>query len=115
MIKTTHICILMTIAFTASSCDIPQNNAQIGQTNASAVGRYAIVHSPHVQRDTQLLDTATGKTWQLVRLGKDEDAGVGWQSVNKIQDNSSSASQADEPVTWEIVNSVEPKKGSQTK
>lgn len=26
-------------------------------------GRYIIVHSPHVQRDTVLLDTLTGKTW----------------------------------------------------
>jgi hypothetical protein len=28
------------------------------------IGRYVIVHSPHVQRDTILLDTVTGKTWQ---------------------------------------------------
>jgi hypothetical protein len=28
-------------------------------------GRYVVVHSPHVQRDTVLLDTATGKTWQI--------------------------------------------------
>ena len=27
------------------------------------VGRFVIVHSPQVERDTVLLDTATGKTW----------------------------------------------------
>lgn len=32
------------------------------------VGRYIIVHSPHTQRDTVLLDTATGKTWEQVRI-----------------------------------------------
>ena len=37
--------------------------AQVGPVGAP--GRYVIVHSPHVQRDTVLLDTATGKTWQL--------------------------------------------------
>lgn len=37
--------------------------AQAGPVGAP--GRYIIVHSPHVQRDTVLLDTATGKTWQL--------------------------------------------------
>ncbi len=38
-------------------------------------GRYVIVHSPHVQRDTVLLDTLTGKTWQLQR-NSDRDADV---------------------------------------
>ena len=37
--------------------------AQAGPVGAP--GRYVVVHSPHVQRDTLLLDTATGKTWQL--------------------------------------------------
>ena len=37
--------------------------AQAGQVGGS--GRFAIVHSPHTQKDTVLLDTATGKTWQL--------------------------------------------------
>lgn len=34
--------------------------------SAPPTGRYTIVHSPHVQKDTVLLDTATGKTWILV-------------------------------------------------
>ena len=38
--------------------------AQSGPLGAQE-GRYVIVHSPHIQRDTVLLDTATGKTWQL--------------------------------------------------
>lgn len=37
--------------------------AQAGPVGAP--GRYVVVHSPHVQRDTILLDTATGRTWQL--------------------------------------------------
>src|SRR5882724_7750535 len=34
-------------------------------TAAPPAGRYEIVHSPHVQADTQLLDTYTGQTWVL--------------------------------------------------
>lgn len=34
-------------------------------TQGGQQGRYIIIHSPHVQRDTVLLDTATGRTWQL--------------------------------------------------
>ena len=37
--------------------------AQAGPVGGT--GRYVIVHSPHKQSDTVLLDTATGKTWQL--------------------------------------------------
>ena len=39
------------------------SNAQAGPVGAP--GRFVIVHSPHTQRDVMLLDTATGKTWQL--------------------------------------------------
>ena len=36
-----------------------------------APGRYEIVHSPHLERDTMLLDTETGRTWGLV-IEKDD-------------------------------------------
>jgi len=32
----------------------------------TASGRYTIIHSPHLEKDTVLLDTVTGKTWILV-------------------------------------------------
>ena len=31
-----------------------------------------------------LLDTVTGDTWQLVKLGKTEDSGMGWEFVAKL-------------------------------
>lgn len=43
----------------------PSVLAQAGSVGGS--GRFVIVHSPHVQRDTVLLDTATGKTWVLTQ------------------------------------------------
>lgn len=39
------------------------NQSETAPPAASPVGRFTIVHSPHTQRDTILLDTATGKTW----------------------------------------------------
>jgi hypothetical protein len=47
----------------------------------SEVGRYTIIHSPQIERDTMLLDTETGDTWQLVQTSKDGD--LAWQSVKK--------------------------------
>jgi len=44
-------------------------------------GRYVIVHSPHIQSDTMLLDTATGKTWQLTRFVDRDGEPVAWDPV----------------------------------
>jgi hypothetical protein len=51
---------------------------------SSETGRYTITHSPHVQRDTMLLDTATGRTWNLVTFNKGPDTRYGWEPVAKI-------------------------------
>lgn len=55
---------------------VADNSAQPAQ-----VGRYAIVHSPHIQRDTILLDTATGRTWQQVVYNDLENHPVGWEPM----------------------------------
>lgn len=55
---------------------------------ASPTGRYSIVYSPHIQRSTMLLDTATGKTWNLVTLGEEEDSGYGWEPVPLLRNSS---------------------------
>ncbi|MBB3692454.1 hypothetical protein [Sphingomonas sp. BK580] len=55
-----------------------------------------IVHSPHVQKDTILLDTATGKTWQLAIDGSRGDA-VFWTPLAR-QDNEA------EVAAWQLVN-----------
>jgi hypothetical protein len=43
----------------------PEPSAQPTPTD---VGRYAIIHSPHVENDTILLDTETGQTWRQVSV-----------------------------------------------
>lgn len=50
----------------AATASQPQNTiAELGTAKPAEVGRYTVVHSPHVESDTILLDTATGDTWQL--------------------------------------------------
>lgn len=53
--------------------------AQAGPVGAP--GRYVIVHSPHIQSDTMLLDTATGKTWQLTKFVDRDGEPVAWEPV----------------------------------
>ncbi|HEX7856254.1 MAG TPA: hypothetical protein VF489_09065 [Sphingobium sp.] len=47
-------------------------------------GRFVIVHSPHVQRDTVLLDTATGKTWQLQSAAFREGEPEVWEPMTRM-------------------------------
>ena len=58
--------------------------AQAGPVGGS--GRYVIVHSPHIQRDTVLLDTLTGKTWQLQEHAYREGTPVVWTPMYR-EDN----------------------------
>jgi hypothetical protein len=56
--------------------------AATAEAGCGSTGRYTIIHSPEVESDTMLLDTQTGKTWQLVQV---KDGGpLEWQPVDKI-------------------------------
>jgi len=65
-----------------TGCDqIASRQAQAPTKNGVPVGRFTIVHSPHIQRDTMLLDTATGETWELVTKDKTPDSELTWVKV----------------------------------
>lgn len=57
----------------------PTTSAQ--SKDPGTVGRYTITHSPN-ERGTQLLDTATGRTWQLV---EDQGGGLSWVRIHRPQ------------------------------
>jgi hypothetical protein len=61
---------VMVLAFPAGS------SAQAGSVGSP--GRYVIVHSPHIQSDTVLLDTVTGKTWAQRQDNSREGAPTFW-------------------------------------
>lgn len=50
-----------------------------------SVGRFIIVHSPQVERDTILLDTATGKTWSAIEDTSYVGAPAAWEMMPKAE------------------------------
>jgi len=50
-------------------------------------GRYQIVMSPHNARDTFLLDTETGRVWQLTIFSFLNDAPVVWNVMPRIDND----------------------------
>lgn len=46
--------------------------------------RYQIVFSPHAARDTFMIDTATGRVWQLTKYMFLNDEPVAWQHMDRI-------------------------------
>jgi hypothetical protein len=51
---------------------------------AAPVGRYVIVHSPQAERDTILLDTATGRTWSRVQVTDVNDQPPAWDPMPQL-------------------------------
>ena len=68
----------------ASSQSAAQSAARVDSSQPVQVGRYTIIHSPEVERDTMLLDTATGQTWQLVDTGTTAEPKLAWAPVHKL-------------------------------
>jgi hypothetical protein len=56
----------------------------LSQAGPVGNGRYIIVHSPHIQRDTVLLDTVTGKTWVMVTITGREGEPVVWDPMYRL-------------------------------
>ena len=76
----------LTFALLLDGCNaLPQGTPvqqQVRRASDVPVGRFIIVHSPEIERDTTLLDTATGRTWQLV---VDKQQNESWEAFG--QDN----------------------------
>ena len=53
------------------------NSTQVPQSQAIS-GRYQIITSPVVARNTFLLDTQTGKIWQLTQFTNLKDEPMAW-------------------------------------
>lgn len=74
-----YLLLLSTILI--SGCD----GYSSGSRPTPPVGRFVIVHSPHVRADTMLLDTATGQTWVAAQGGKEKDSASVWTKVEMIE------------------------------
>lgn len=52
-------------------------------------GRYQIINSPHNVRDTFLLDTATGRVWQLIRYTDIVSEPTAWSEMPRVDQDKS--------------------------
>ncbi len=53
---------------------------------ADSVGRFTLVVSPLVKNEKFLLDTQTGKIWQLVKAGEQPDKPFVCQHMDRVED-----------------------------
>ena len=87
LIMRCYVLLLMSGALLAGCDQVAQMAADDqNQVLHPPVGRFTIVHSPHVRRDTMLLDTATGVTWlwvsQTSGASSSANEGMGtWQQI----------------------------------
>jgi hypothetical protein len=62
----------------------PAGHAGGPEAAAAAIGRYEMHQSPLDTRDTFVLDTATGRIWQLV---EDDDGAEYWEEMERTDDS----------------------------
>jgi hypothetical protein len=62
--KLSRSCVIVATAWLYSTCALAQETRTTSQPSTTQ-GRYVIVFSPLARADTFLLDTETGRVWQL--------------------------------------------------
>jgi hypothetical protein len=68
-------CLVLTLPVLAA-CD--------WSTSEHPAGRFQIFYSPHAARDTFLLDTETGRVWQLTGFSYLDGEPVAWDLMTRI-------------------------------
>ncbi len=76
--------LIITVASAALiGCTQPQSQpAPVSAPTQGGVGRFTIIHGPD-ERDTILLDTVNGHTWQLVNNGTEQAQDLAWRPVHR--------------------------------
>jgi hypothetical protein len=69
-----------------ATAQVPKSDQLPGAAPASQ-GRYQIIMSPHNARDTFLIDTETGRTWQLTVFSFLNDDPVVWSAIPRIDND----------------------------
>lgn len=62
-----------------------------GPVNTASLGRYQIVMSPIARVDTFLLDTVTGRSWQLTQYSDLPGKPMVWQSMDRFDTHKAEA------------------------
>lgn len=58
-----------------------------GLNGGTEVGRYQIIFNPQVRADTFLLDTATGRIWQLTRFTDLKQEPSAWLYMSRLDND----------------------------
>jgi hypothetical protein len=77
--------------FALTSCD-GAKTPEAAPSDGSGVGRFVNVHSPHVERDTMLLDTVSGRTWEKVTVSDAANQPSVWVPVSQMNEQKDWAS-----------------------
>lgn len=75
------IILLTAVALSGCNRGPRTENVQQQQQQPVQIGRWTIIHSPHVQRSAMLVDTATGQTWSLVTVSEGTNERYAWEPV----------------------------------
>jgi hypothetical protein len=78
------VIVIIGAATLAGCTQAPQQAAVQPAPKPSEVGRYVIVHSPQVERDTVLLDTLTGRTWVETEITDLPGKPVVWEPMPQL-------------------------------
>ena len=68
----------------ASNIQAANSTGPLETAAAPQAGRWVVVHSPEAERDTILLDTATGRTWSRVQVGDLTDEPAAWDPMPQL-------------------------------
>jgi len=77
---------MKTIGIIASLLFLVSSAAMAQQAPAQRDGRFVIMFSPLVRADTFLLDTATGKIWQMVQMSDVKGEPKAWEFMDRVDD-----------------------------
>ena len=74
-------CLGMCLVLTSADASAQESRSDLFSQQP---GRYQIVMNPQVRADTFLLDTATGKIWQMAKLTDMKGEPVVWQYMERL-------------------------------
>jgi hypothetical protein len=76
--------VVATMAVLTGCNQPPPSGAAEASDDTGDTGRFVIVHSPQVERDTILLDTETGRTWQQVTVSDAANEPTVWVPIPEM-------------------------------
>lgn len=78
---------ILSLVASFAAAQAPKSDQPSQVTGRAPQGRYQIIMSPHNARDTFLIDTETGRTWQLTVFSFLNDDPAVWNVMPRIDND----------------------------